>query len=195
MKLKMKLTKPSVEECKKYIEKANTPKNKHYVIQEDITKSLFAQYPKNTDVEEVFVKAKTLNLFYSTQIISIYSIAEVICSLDIDKKLKDNDFNVVNEIADTIKAKCNGKRREYVFAAKYCALHKLDVFPLFDSKAETALIQLNKEHPFSDFENSALRDYPKYVKIYHEFIQKFSLEQLSLREIDLYLWTLGKEIS
>lgn len=191
----MELFKPSPIECQKYLARAKLPENEHYTVQGNATEKLFSLFPKNTNLEEVILKVAVLNKFYSTNIQDTFTVAKTICSLkDIDSKLKSGDFSVVNEIADAVR-ETKIKRRVYVFSSKYCAIHKLSVFPIFDNEAGNALLSLNKKYHFADFTKSTLRNYPDYVKLYRTFIKTFGLEQFSLREIDLYLWNLGKEIS
>lgn len=189
------LIKPSVSECQKYLARTKSPENEHYTVQGNATEKLFSLFPENTNLEEVILKVAVLNKFYSTNIQDTFTVAKTICSLkDVDSKLEEGDFSVVNKIADAV-SETKIKRRVYVFASKYCAIHKPSVFPIFDNEAGNALLALNKKYYFADFTKSTLRNYPEYVELYRTFIKTFGLEQFSLREIDLYLWNLGKEIS
>lgn len=188
------IKKDLAEICQKYIDKANSPENEHYAVQENATKKLFKQYPENTNLEEVILKATVLNKFYSTSINDTFTVAKTICSIDgFDSRLANKDFTLVNEIADKIK-KTKLKMRTYVFAAKYCAMHMPDVFAFYDKYAGISLLALNKQYHFKDFKKSNLIDYPKYIGIYKGFINAFNLKKFSLRQIDLFLWNYGKDI-
>lgn len=191
----IELLRPSPTECQKYLDRTKLPENEHYTVQGKATEKLFSLFPKNTTLEEVILKVAVLNKFYSTNIQDTFTVAKTICSLkDIDSKLEASDFSVVNEIADAV-SKTKIKRKVYVFASKYCAIHKPSAFTIFDNEAGNALFTLNKKYQFDNFTKSCLRDYKNYVNIYQIFIKTFGLEQFSLREIDLYLWNLGKDIS
>lgn len=193
---------PSVENCSEYLkEKSNEPENEHYSVQGKVTQKLFSQHPNNTDLEEILLKAAVLNDFYSTEIKDIYSVAKVLFELKIDSKLKKGDLNLVNEIAIETAKKCKSGRHEYVFASKYCALHKPEIYPILDSKAVKALWTINEKFHFSNFKKSEItnrKKYPefyiRYCEIYKDFIERFNLQPLPLLKIDSYLWKLGKDI-
>ena len=46
---------------------------------------------------------------------------------------------------------------------------------------------------FYEFGNEKLKDYVSFKNILIEFRRYYSLEQFNLKEIDKYLWQLGKE--
>ena len=97
---------------------------------EDSLKKLFSEtYPNNTEIEDILIKANTLNDFYSTNIYSILSVAEHILKLNIDKRLNSFDDTLVNDIA---LIEINGKEKNfYSFATKYCSHHHPTEYPLF----------------------------------------------------------------
>lgn len=187
---KANLPKPSVEEVQIYLDKWDGLDN--YVMQENsLDKLFFETYPHNKDIRDILVKASCLNDFYSTNIFSIFPVAEHILSLDIDARLEANDDTLVNDIA-TITV--NGKEKYfYSFASKYCSHHKPLDYPIFDDYVKKTLLYFRRNYRFADFEDDDLRDYPKFKKILIEFKRFFDIDQFNLKDIDRYLWQLGKE--
>ena len=100
-----------------------------------------------------------------------------------------NDFYSTNIIAD----KTVMGRRNYSFASKYCSHHNPDQFPIYDSYVDKVLRYFRRNDKFANFKNDDLQDYIKFRTILDEFKVYYSLEQYSLKELDKYLWLLGKE--
>lgn len=163
----MQIIKPSPAEINKYLKKWDSLEN--YVLQESSLEKLFSRtYPLNVETDDVLIKVCALNDFYSTNIFSPFKIAKHIVSLKIDDRLKNNDYELVNDIA---KIKVNGKKEMnfYSFATKYCSHHKPIVYPIFDSYVEKLLMYFQKEDKFYKFNKSDLRDYSVYRNILIEF--------------------------
>lgn len=60
-----------------------------YASQEAALDKLFFTFaPENTNIEDILLKVSTLNDFYSTNIFSVFPVAEHILSLNIDERLK-----------------------------------------------------------------------------------------------------------
>lgn len=79
---------PCKNEVEKYLDKWDSLEN--YVLQENsLDKLFFKTYPSNDDINEILIKASSLNDFYSTNIYSIFSIAKHIYNLNIDERLKN----------------------------------------------------------------------------------------------------------
>ena len=183
-----KIPNPSKEECSKYLKKKL---DEHYTVEGKTVEKIFKLYPTNIELEEVLIKVSLLNEFYSTNIFGTYPVAKHIVDLNIDERLKKGDISLVGDIAHN---KLGGKEKYfYSFATKYCAIHQPDLFPIYDSFVDKMLRYFRKQPNFTKFKNADLRDYKKYHKIYSEFIKAFELNDFTLREIDLYLWKLGKE--
>lgn len=51
---------------------------------------------------------------------------------------------------------------------------------------------MNKKEPFSNFKREDLKDYETYMSVIRGFIQHFGLTQFSIKQLDQYLWQLGK---
>ena len=181
---------PSIDQVEFYLEKWDGLENYH--LQEDALHKLFFQLcPKNIDIVDVLLKASTLNDFYSTNIFSIYPVAKHICDLDIDERLKVGDVNLVGDIqyvtiGDTLK-------NFYSFATKYCSHHNPLEYPIYDSYVDEVLRYFRNNDEFSDFQDGDLKDYVKFKRILNDFRTFYGLEKYDLKQIDQYVWQLGKD--
>lgn len=184
--------KPSVSEVNKYL---NEWKNlEGYTSQERALNKLFLELlPGNSEITDILLKASCLNDFYSTNIFSIYPVAKHILNIkDLDKRLKAGDISLVNELG---KLEISGKKKYfYSFSTKYCSHHNPIDFPIYDSYVEKILLYFNKIDKFSSFKRIDLKDYKKFKEILLDFQRYYKLERFNLKEIDRYLWLLGKEI-
>lgn len=181
---------PCKAEIRKYLNKWKTLEN--YVLQENsLDKLFFKTYPKNNDINDILIKASSLNDFYSTNIFSIFSMSKHILDLNIDFRLKKGDESLVNDIASI---EINGKKKNfYSFATKYCSHHDPINFPIYDSYVEKVLVYFNKKYKFSNFKKSDLKDYSKFKKVLIDFKKFYNIDDYDLKDIDKYLWQLGKE--
>jgi hypothetical protein len=178
----------------RYLEKyRNHPKYINYPIQERIVVSLFEQFPRNTKIEEVLHKVTVLNYFYSTRIRDTFAVAQHIVKLNIDKQLRRKEVDIVDKIAN-VPVVGGRKIRFYSFATKYCSHHQPDAYPIYDSFVSKALAYFNKQDNFADFSRKAIwEDYPTFKQAILAFQEFYKLEGCGLRDIDRYLWLLGKE--
>ena len=180
----------STEQVELYLAKWNTLEN--YRLQEIALNKLFFELcQNNTDIIDVLLKASALNDFYSTNIFSIYPVAKHICSLNIDTRLKVGDVTLVGDIqyvniGDT-------EKNFYSFATKYCSHHNPLDFPIYDSYVDEVLCYFRNRDGFSDFPDGDLKDYIKFKRILTNFRTFYSLDKYNLKQIDQYLWLLGKD--
>lgn len=181
---------PCKEEVKKYLKLWNSLEN--YVLQESsLDKLFFETYSQNTDINDILIKASSLNDFYSTNIFSIFPVAKHILKLNIDERLKNGDETLVNDIA---KVNINGKEKYfYSFATKYCSHHFPTVFPIYDSYVEKVLLYFNKKDKFYKFKKEDLKNYKRFKEILIEFKSFYGINEYNLKDIDRYLWQLGKD--
>lgn len=143
-------------------------------------------------MEDVLVKVSTLNDFYSTNIFAAYKVAKHIIALNIDERLKSGDVTLVNDISKV--EMDNGTIKNfYSFATKYCSHHKPLDFPIYDSFVDILLKYFRDADNFYEFSNEEIKDYTSFKNILVEFRRYYCLEQFNLKEIDKYLWQLGKE--
>ncbi len=188
------LQKPSVEYVKEII--SEYPE-KHYEFEDEFfDKWLMNLYPKNDNLNAVFLKVTLPNTLYSTNIKSAkirLEIAEFIHSCkDFDKRLEKGNLELVNEIAE--KSQELSKKRFYSFASKYCSLHNRDKFPIYGSLVDEKLKEFNNKFNFynSKISTNFLKDYANLVSVIDTFQKFFKFEEFNYRTIDRFLWTLGK---
>ena len=189
-KMNIAVPNPSIEQVEFYLEKWDGLEN--YRLQEDALNKLFFELcPSNTDIRDILLKASTLNNFYSTNIYSIYPVAKHICSLDIDSRLKAGDVTLVRDIqyltiSDT-------QKNFYSFASKYCSHHNPLGYPIYDSFVDEILRYFRNRDSFSEFQDGDLKDYVKFKSILIDFRSFYGLDKYNLKQIDQYVWQIGKE--
>ncbi len=190
LKPKKRFFKPSSKQVDRYLQKWEKLDN--YRLQEIALDKLFTELaPKNDKLEDILLKAAALNDFYSTNIFSIYPVALHIFELDIDEALNNGDESIVEKIQNV---KIGRKNKSfYSFATKYCSHHNPVDYPIYDSYVDKVLRYLKREYKFSSFENDDLKDYEHFKAILKEFREFFGLNNYSLKELDRYLWLVGKE--
>lgn len=181
---------PCKQEVEKYLKQWDSLEN--YVLQESaLDKLFFKTYPKNKDINDILIKASSLNDFYSTNIFKIFPVAKHILKLNIDKRLKRGDTTLVNDIA---KVNINGiDKNFYSFATKYCSHHYPKIFPIYDSYVEKCLLYFLNKDKFTQFTKEDLKDYTKFKEILISFKKYYNIDNYNLKDIDRYLWQLGKE--
>ena len=182
---------PNKQQVELYLN--NWDKLDNYVLQESSLKKLFTKtYPYNVELDDILIKVCCLNDFYSTNIFSPFTIAKHIKSLGVDKYLANNDLSLVDKIS---KIKMNGGkyRNFYSFATKYCSHHKPETYPIYDSFVDKVLVHFRKRDNFYDFSNNDLKNYQTFNGIVSAFISFYSLDEFGVKDIDKYLWQLGKD--
>ena len=180
---------PSVKDAEWFLDYwKNLPS---YSNQEKALDKLFMDIcQRNDNIEDVLIKCSSLNDFYSTNIFDIHTVAQHILSLQIDERLKAGDPSLVNEIAHV---EVNGKGHFfYSFATKYCSHHKPERYAIYDNYVEKVLLSMNKRKHFANFKREDLKDYETYMSIIRAFQQRFGLMQYNIKQLDQYLWQLGK---
>lgn len=181
---------PNTIEVDKYLKKWDELEN--YVLQENALDKLFIhKFPLNNDISDILIKCSSLNDFYSTNIFSVFNVAKRILSLDIDYRLENGDTSLVDDIA---KMTINGKKFTfYSFASKYCSHHKPKLFPIYDSYIDKVLMYFKKKDKFSLFKKEDLKSYSRFKEIIIDFQKFYEIEKYTFKDIDRYLWQLGKE--
>jgi len=182
---------PSQKEVKKYLKLWDSLEN--YTSQEISLKKLFTKtYPLNNDLDDVLIKVCSLNDFYSTNIFSPFDVARHIVAMNIDEYISRDDLKIVNRIA---KVRMNGGklRNFYSFATKYCSHHKPTIYPIYDSYVEKILLYFKRKDDFFSFKKDDLKIYVSYKNTLIKFRQYYGLDSFNLKEIDQYLWQVGKQ--
>jgi hypothetical protein len=185
------IPRPSSDEVRRYLKKWDTLES--YTAQESALNKLFWQVaPKNYFLDDILIKVATLNTFYSTNIKSVFTVARHIFNLNIDERLKFGDETLVDEIAN-VTLSSDKARNEFSFATKYCSHHNADAYPIYDSFVVRLLCYLRDVYGFSEFQKDELRKFAIFKRVILELRKFYSLETFTLKEIDQYLWQLGKE--
>ena len=184
---------PSARELRGYLAKWDTLNV--YVEHEAALEMLFrgdTEFSRNTSLRHIIVKCAVLNDFYSTNIYQVEPVARNIASIrDFDKRLERGDLSLVEEIA-----KADGvKNFNYSFATKYCSHHKPELFPIYDRYVADVLMFLRRKYPeiFKFKSRESLKDYGTFVEAIEAVRRNFGLDAYSYKDIDRYLWQLGKD--
>lgn len=186
----MDIPRPSPEQVTYYLRRWDELENYH--LQECALDRLFHNLcPENKEIEDILLKAATLNDFYSTNIFSIFPVAKHILELDIDVRLQKGDLTLVDDLQTVI---IGGKERHfYSFATKYCSHHNETDYPIYDSYVDEVLRYYRAKHRFESFANDELKEYSRFKDILVAFQSYYGLNQFSLKEVDKYIWQLGKD--
>jgi len=181
---------PSINQVTNYLKKWDS--DREIIDKENTIHILFSSlFPENKTIESILAKATILNNFYSTNIFKIYPVAEHILSLDIDDRLKAGDESLVKDIQRVNMG--NKERNFYSFASKYCSNHNPSAYPIYDSYVDDVLRYFRRKDNFCKFRNSDLKDYQQFKSIILSFRKFYGLDQYNLKQLDQYLWLLGKE--
>ena len=66
------------------------------------------------------------------------------------------------------------------------------MYAIYDNYVEKVLLYFKRRDKFYNFNNSDLRNYPVFINIIHKLQERYGLTAYNLKEIDKYLWQLGK---
>ena len=167
-----------------------------YVEQEAALNKLFNDLcPASTDMNDVLLKISVLNDFYSTNIYDVYGVAKhyIHDIKDLDKRIKEADSSVVDELAAVPLRKGEKEIRHYYsFATKYCSHHNPSEYPIYDRYVRDVLMFFKKRDDFAHFVADDLKSYPKFKLIVAEFRDFYKLTKYNFKQVDSYLWQLGK---
>ena len=185
---------PSLSIAEKYIEQVVA--DKKYCAYKCILSDLFTRhYPNNVNFEQVLLKCTILNDFYLTNIIDTFTVAKHIIEVrDIDKRLKNGDLSLIDEISE-VNFK-NVTKKFYSFATKFCHSHQPDSYPIYDKNVDIALWYFAEKGYISlDFKRKELRDYKTFKEIVDNFRDSNKLNILNYEKLDNYLWKFGKDLT
>lgn len=182
---------PSIAEVEKYLNmwvQSGDEANDQALIK------LIQCFPHNKDLGGVTVKVAAINQIYSTNIFAWRALAQQIVDVDIDDALASGhpDPELIEKIA--VLTVGERSRRNYSFATKYCAFHRPDIYPIYDSVVRWVLSRLlNQGEEFTKTKRTHWdKDYAMWVQAITDFQAHFGLERFTMKEIDKYLWRLGK---
>ncbi len=181
---------PSAEQVEHYLALWDSLEDYH--LQENaLDRLFFSLCPLNTDISDILLKVSVLNDFYSTNIYKVYPVAKHILDLDIDDRLQRGDVTLVDDIKSVT---ISGKTLNfYSFATKYCSHHRPLDYPIYDSYVDEVLRYYRKVDRFASFQNGDLKEYAFFKVVLEAFRSFYHLEQYNLKELDKYIWQLGKK--
>ena len=182
------IPRPSAEQVELYLEKWNQLEK--CTAQESALNKLFRDMPTNDSLDVILLKIATLNEFYFAHVWDILKVAQYIYTLHVeeslDARLKAGDATLVDAIA-----KSGGKVHMFSFATKYCSFHEPEKYPIYDIHVVEMLMYFRDVDEFTEFEE--FKDYSDFKRVVLEMRSYYGLGSFSLKQIDRYLWQLGKE--
>lgn len=184
-----RIKKPSSKEVEKYLKIWDNTDSTF--LQENALNKLFLEtYRYNVDINDILIKVASLNDFYSTNVYYVFDLAKHIHDLEIDSKLIEGDIGLVNEIAK-VQVSTGKTINYYSFATKYCSHHRPLKYPVYDNYVDKILKYFIK---IDGFYSGSLnfREYKNFYKAVNNFKGFYNLKY-SVKEIDKYLWLLGKQ--
>ena len=165
-------------------------------IDEEELKELFEDHRKLTE-DIISSRVRRLNALYHTHLWEKH-ITEIVrflhkTSIDFENRILSGDLAVIKELADRKDRNC------FVFATKYCSFVNPKEYPIFDSLVGKVLKHFHERKPLMDgalgCEGIRLKfEYEKYKEVINEFRTQYGLEKCSYKEIDKFLWLVGKNV-
>jgi hypothetical protein len=158
---------------------------------ERTVRTLFTQFPANTDPSQVVSRVIVLSQFYSARVLNIHALplAEHIISMEIDPLLDETSSGAVERITN-----CAVTRKYYSFATKYCSWHRPGAFPMWDGNVDEALWAYMKRDGFHRFKRKDLWEYQAFREIVRAFQSFYSLTSFNFKAIDEFLWIVGEDL-
>jgi len=165
-------------------------------LTESTLAELFQQYPDNSDLRHVMLKVVAVNSLYHTCIYAIDAVARHIHAhaKEIDPALAAGSREIVDTIA---KVTVQGKPHNFFsFATKYCSWHQPEKYPIYDSRVDRYLWELQARSPFAPaFIHPHLWDYPRFHTIMVAFRDFHGLAGFTFKDIDKFLYLQGEPSS
>lgn len=167
-----------------------------YVSQENALNSIFlGAGALGFSQSELMVKCATLNDFYSTYIFKVYYVVQhYLGATNLAGRLASGDTSLVDDLRKVPTPRSANPIDFYSFATKFCSHHNPVAFPICDTLAINALYAFKKRDRFYNFTKHSLINYQNYVKVIDEFRKYYGLTNYSYKDIDKYLWLIGKEL-
>lgn len=171
---------------------SNDKYGKEYRLIEDVLK----KYPNNKTIEDVACKIAVIDFTNSTNLrlyknkINLYTLAEIITSIDFDARVAKGDVSLVSDIISRCPVKL------YSFASKYCCYHNTflynrDDYSIYDSVVEKHLPEYATEKlPASKWrKNFNYETFNQYIgDLLDEYDITAATEPQRRRLFDHYVW-------
>ncbi len=183
--------KPTKKVIKEFVRNYNQ-ENPYSRMTYDAALSLAKSFPSNKSFKDITIKVSFLNDAFKTRIGDTMQVAKSLSQIKgIDRRLKDNDISLVDEIG-----LYSSKERNYhfySFATKYCHIHNPDSFPIYDSFVKESLEYYRDNfEDYPHFYTSHLRNYSAFIRIINEFKLYSNAKDLGNSIIDRFLWAQSK---
>ncbi len=146
----------------------------------------------------IISRVRKINALYHTHlweenIIDIVDFLSNKGGIEFENRIVSGDLNVIKELV------AQNNRNCFVFATKYCSFVNSDCFPMYDSYVASALLNFHNSKPLIDgklnFEKFRKDcDYKAFKDALDKFVVRYKLYNCSYREIDKYLWLVGKNV-
>ena len=170
---------------------------------------LFSKFQSNTDLSEVYIKVISINNIYSTRL-NDYSTGNTISTKEMAQYIEKNgaelDSNKMHPedavflIGDKTKISSvrKGVNNAYSFASKYLSFtyrnrdEGKDEVPITDTYSRNSLACLKVDDEKRDLDQ--FHDYFEVMKSLKASYKKYD-EKIGYKEIDAFLWLIGKAFS
>jgi hypothetical protein len=156
---------------------------------------IFQQMAGHTNRKQIYLKVVTINTIFTTRVFDAFGMARHIQEdiQQLDGRLARGDVSLVHDIMQmTFKS---GKTMDfYSFASKYCHCQQPDLFPISDQYVLVSLKGYQRIHRYwkGDWRVQRLtKEYTYFREVVLGFRESFGLGELTLAELDRYLWLMG----
>ena len=195
----------TVEISKEIVDKYIKDFDELYEKKEKLLKELFEA---KEGFNNIFLRVVVLNDFYSTNLgrydnanveemaVHIY---EGYKNKDLDELISSDDYNKRIEAYDYISKVGEGFSRASSFASKYCNWCEPEKFPIMDSYAKGMIYCIVHEYESLDKKNvtqTKIADYEFFCEQFEKvrsFINEKCNKTYSVKDVDKFLWSYGKE--
>jgi len=151
---------------------------------------LYDIFPKNNQLDDVFLKVVTLDAFYNTNVMYPLEVSKHILNIKPDAEMEAGSVKIVEDLAEVNMG--TKTIRFYSFATKFCSWHNFDAYPIYDNFVEKTLWGYQSKDKYSDFMRKELKQYARFKEIVNDFRNNYGLGDFSYKQIDKFLWYYGK---
>lgn len=158
-----------------------------------LIESVLKKYPNNKTIEDVACKIAVIDFTNSTNLhfsTNLYTLAEIITSINFDARVAEGDVSLVSKIIEDINVKL------YSFVSKYCCYHNTflynrDDYSIYDSVVKKHLPEYATEKlPASKWrKNFNYETFNQYIgDLLDEYGITAATEPQRRRLFDHYVW-------
>ena len=162
-----------------------------------LIESVLKKYPNNKTIEDVACKIAVIDFTNSTNLhfsTNLYTLAEIITSINFDARVAEGDVSLVSKIIEDISKECHVKL--YSFVSKYCCYHNTflynrDDYSIYDSVVKKHLPEYATEKlPASKWrKNFNYETFNQYIgDLLNEYGITAATEPQRRRLFDHYVW-------